>query len=75
MDTASDDQADGLRIHGDQFLELFRTTGDSDDIDRAITAYEQAAACLSPDDPRLRSLLHKIGVGHHERYTKFGQGG
>ena len=57
---------------GDQFLEYFRTTGHNEDIDRAIVAYEQAAACLSPDDARLAGFLNDFGLGYVERYDSFG---
>jgi len=63
-------KADGLNLCGDQFLEVFRNTGNDNDISQAITAYEQAAACLSPDDPRLGVFLHDIGIGYLERYDR-----
>ena len=61
-------EADELNIRGDQFLKSFRDTGDDKDIGRAITAYKQAAACLSSDDPRLGEFLHNIGIGYLKRY-------
>ena len=64
-------KADRLNLCGDRFLELFRNTGDYNEIGRAIAAYEQAA-CLSYDDPRLGRFLRNIGVGYLERYTGFG---
>jgi len=38
-------------------------------IGRAIAAYEQAASCLSYDDPRLGRFLRNIGVGYLDHYT------
>ena len=61
-------EADGLNLRGGHFLKIFRDTRDDEDIGRAITAYEQAAASLAPDDPRLGTFLHDIGVAHLERH-------
>jgi len=66
-------KADGLNFCGHQFLRLFRNTGNDNDISRAITAYGQAAGCLSPDDPRLGGFLNDTGLGYLEQYESFGR--
>jgi len=66
-------KADVLKLCGDEFFKVFHITGDDQDFRRAITAYEQAAACLPSGDPRLPGFINNIGTGYLACYGRLGR--